>query len=178
MSVGVAFKAFFAALFNRQVSQRLEAALQAEAPPPALPAQEPAVKADAAKPTVAATRSDALTLLATLQREARWLDLVHESLDGFDDAQIGAAAREVLRDCRKSLDRMFAIEPLADAEEGAGCQVPEQASPSQYRLLGKASGRSGVITHRGWRATHCDVPTWNGQASERMLLAPIEVEVS
>ena len=40
-------------------------------------------------------------------REARFVDLVNESLDGYSDAQIGAAARDVLRDSKKVLDRLF-----------------------------------------------------------------------
>jgi len=180
MSLGVAFKAFFAALFNRQAAERLRAALQAEPPRPNLtaPKLEPAATPKAAARPSQPVRSEALTLLATLQREARWLDLVHESLDGFEDAQIGAAAREVLRDCRKSLDRMFAIMPQAEAEEGATCQLPPQPSPAKYRLVGKSTGSSGHIAHRGWQATRCEVPSWSGQASDALLLAPIEVDVS
>lgn len=180
MSLGVAFKAFFAALANRQVSERVRAALQAEPQTKQLTAPAPVGPTAPKTPPqpVAAVRSEALTLLATLQREARWLDLVHESLDGFEDAQIGAAAREVLRDCRKSLDRMFAIAPLAEADEGEVYQLPPQPSPAKFRLVGKTTGSSGVITHRGWQATRCELPTWSGQAIDAQLLAPIEVEVN
>ncbi len=180
MSLGVAFKAFFAALFNRQAAERLRAALQAEPQQPNLtdrPAEPTSTPQPTAKPT-SPVRSEALTLLSTLQREARLLDLVHESLDGFEDAQIGAAAREVLRDCRKSLDRMFAIAPITNDEEGATCQLPEQPSPAKYRLVGKSEGRSGAIAHRGWQATRCEVPKWSGHSREALLLAPIEVDVS
>lgn len=179
MSLGVAFKAFFAALFNRQVAERLRLALESAPQQTKLPTPttEPAVTPKPPTKPTAPARSEALTLLSTLQREARLLDLVHESLDGFEDAQIGAAAREVLRDCRKSLDRMFAIKPLAEAEEGSPCQLPSQLSPAKYRLVGKSTGSSGAIAHRGWQATHCDLPKWSGQSNEALLLAPIEVDV-
>lgn len=177
MSVSVAFKAFFAALFDRQAAQRIAAALapQAAIPSATVPPTTPAPARPAA-PTEPAGRSEALTLLATLQREARLLDLVHESLDAYDDAQIGAASREVLRDCRKSLERMFALAPLAEAEEGESLQLPSPASPAKYRLLGSGDRSQAVITHRGWQATRCDVPQWNGQRDEKLLLAPIELE--
>ncbi len=180
MSLGVAFKAFFAALFNRQAAERLRQALQPEPARPTLsaPQIEPTIESKPSTKLAPPARNDALTLLATLQREARWLDLVHESLDGFEDAQIGAAAREVLRDCRKSLDRMFAIQPLAADEEGAICPLPSQPSPANFRIVGKSTGSSGVITHRGWQATQCEIPKWSGHSNEALLLAPVEVEVS
>ena len=66
----------------------------------------------AAKKPPKAARSEAITLLATLQREARFVDFIKEPLDGYSDAQIGAAARDVHRDCGKVLDRLFAIQSL------------------------------------------------------------------
>ena len=37
-----------------------------------------------------ATRHDALSLLAVLQREARLLDFLKEPVEGYSDAQVGA----------------------------------------------------------------------------------------
>jgi hypothetical protein len=176
MALGVAFRAFFAALFNRQQAERLRLALL-DAP---AEKKQPALDAPTHKPSpkpASPTRSDALGLLSTLQREARLLDLVHESLDGFDDAQIGAAAREVLRDCRQSLARMFAIEPLSPKLEGETIPLDGKASPARLRLVGKSQGSSGTIAHRGWQATRCELPSWNGQASDALILAPVEVDV-
>lgn len=177
MSVSVAFKAFFAALVDRQAAQRIAAALapQLAIPSATAPPTAPA-PTRSATPTEPAGRSEALTLLATLQRESRLLDLVHESLDAYEDAQIGAAAREVLRDCRKSLERMFALSPVAEAEEGDSLQLPSPASPAKYRVLGSGDRAKAVITHRGWQATRCDIPQWTGQCDEKLLLAPIELE--
>jgi hypothetical protein len=98
MSVGLAFRAFFAALFDKQVAQRIRAALteastpQAASPPASL---ETAMRPAPNKP-VGTQRSEALTLISALQREARFLDLVQEPLEGYSDAQVGAAARDVL----------------------------------------------------------------------------------
>lgn len=181
MSIGVAFQAFFAALFNQSSAERIRAALadsgdpkltQASAPTPAAE-DKPAAKPVAPEPK----RSDALTLLSTLQREARLLDLVQESLDSFEDAQIGAAAREVLNDTRKTLDRMFSIQPLCEKEEGESISVESGASPNRIRLVGKSEGQSGVIAHRGWQAARCEVPKWTGKSEEALLLAPTEIEV-
>ncbi|MEO8268114.1 MAG: DUF2760 domain-containing protein [Aureliella sp.] len=176
MALGVAFRAFFAALLNRASAERLKRALsdatvEKKLPTPDVPATKTPVK-----PTQP-IRSEALTLLSTLQRESRLLDLVHESLDEFDDAQIGAAAREVLRDCNKSLTRMFAIEPLAISPEGEIIPLAGETSPARLRRVGKSQGNSGTVAHRGWQATRCELPSWSGQASDVLIIAPVEVDV-
>jgi hypothetical protein len=181
MSLGVAFKAFFAALSSREKSDRLKLALEplsgrGEPIPEAKPPRDTS-KPQADRP-VTSGRSDALTLLSTLQRESRFLDLVHESLDGFDDAQIGCAAREVIRDCRKTLDRIFAINHLAEQDEGSSCPISSNPSPAQFRIVGASGGSLGTITHRGWKATRCEVPIWNGERGDSWILAPVEIEVN
>jgi len=185
MSLGLAFRAFFAVLSRRELAERVKAALEEPTPlaREALPAPgKPAAAAvsTAPKPTAdPPKRSEALTLLSALQREARLIDLIMEPLDGVEDAAIGAAVREVLRDSQKTLSRMFALQPLAEVEEGSPLNLPAAPSPAKYRLVGSASAGTarGIVTHRGWRATKCDVPTWTGTASESQVLAPIEVEV-
>ena len=184
MSLGLAFRAFFAVLSRRESAERVRAALSA----PAANTQEnlPAPKKSAEKPTPVALkpaeappkRSEALTLLAALQREARLIDLVMEPLDGVEDAAIGAAVREVLRDSQKTINRMFALQPLADEGEGSTLDLPASPSPAMYRLIGNTkSATRGTVAHRGWRATKCEVPKWTGADSESNVLAPIEVEV-
>ncbi len=180
MALGVAFRAFFSALFNSAASQRIQQALDdsSTTKAPALPSGSSTaeVKPQQPKPEKP-TRSDALTLLSTLQREARLVDLVCEPLDQFSDQQIGAAAREVLRDCKKTLDRMFAIQPLSDSEEGSKIDIPASHSPAKLRLVGASSGQRGTVVHRGWKATACELPTWQGDKSDAMTIAPTEVEV-
>ncbi len=184
MSLGLAFRAFFAILSSRESAERVRAALvppasqtQESLPAPSKTPEKPA--ASPAKPAEAPPkRSEALTLLSALQREARLIDLVMEPLDGVDDAAIGAAVREVLRDSQKTLNRMFALQPLADEQEGDTIDLPTSPSPAMYRLVGSATKAThGAIAHRGWRATKCEVPKWTGAASESNVLAPIEVEV-
>lgn len=203
MHLITALRAFFAVLWNGRTAKRVDALLRAPAltgemaegkstaePTPRL--DEPKTKRgeNAATQSTppsrssvksAPVRSDALTLLSALQREARFLDLVHESLDGYSDAQIGSAARDVLRDSKKVLDRMFAISPLSENGEGSRLEVPANASAFRIRVLGHtAAGASvhGVVTHPGWVAKQCLVPEWSGNSEEASILAPMEVEVA
>jgi Domain of unknown function (DUF2760) len=178
MGLGTAFQAFFAALFNRQKADRIRAALM-DTPTPnaAIPHQQDVAPKQPVK-TFVPIRSDALTLLSTLQREARLVDLICEPLESFSDTQIGAAAREVLRDSQKALERMFAITPLSDKDEGSEMSIPTNHSPIRLRLVGKSQGQSGTVIHRGWQATRCELPSWQGDKADSMILAPTEVEVS
>ncbi len=187
MSIGLALKAFVAVLSSKETAQRIRQVFQGGDSPsgstdPAKSLEHSsATTSESVKPAVVAfqsSRSDALTLLSTLQREARFLDLVGESLDSYDDAQVGAAAREVIRDCRKSLDRMFAISSLDDREEGTTCKA-EDTCALRTRIIGNNSGtnNSGVIVHRGWKASQCAVPVWTGAGEDQLVLAPVEIEV-
>ncbi len=189
MSLGLAFRAFFAVLSRRESAERVRAALAEPGitPKDALPS--PKTKSPAASPAPVSPapapveappkRSDALTLLSLLQREARLIDLIMEPLEGVEDAAIGAAVREVLRDSQKALTRVFAIQPLADKDEGETLDLPASPSPALYRLVGNtASAARGTITHRGWKATKCEVPKWTGSTNESQVIAPIEVDVA
>ncbi len=125
-------------------------------------------------------RNDAIMLLATLQREARFIDIVKEPLNDYSDAQVGAAARDVLRDCGVVLDRLFQLQPIVDQEEGAEFEVPAGFDTGRYRVTGDASGEApytGPLVHAGWQATHCALPKWSGSQESILVIAPAELEV-
>ncbi|MFN7627817.1 MAG: DUF2760 domain-containing protein, partial [Pirellula sp.] len=117
MRILLAFRAFFAALFRADTAERIQNALTGNSGPANGAANGAATKKPTADPTASdgsnrpspvlaqkdqarhdqarnsLARNDAITLLAVLQRDARLLDLVHESLDDYSDEQIGGAAR-------------------------------------------------------------------------------------
>jgi hypothetical protein len=115
-----------------------------------------------------------------LQREARFVDFIEESLADYSDAQIGAAARDVHRDCQAVLKRLFALQPAAPQPEGAEVEIPAGFDPSRWRLTGNVAGQPpfrGRLVHPGWEATQCQLPTWSGDASAARIVAPAEVEL-
>lgn len=183
MRLGLALRAFFKILWNIEIARQMEQILSAQgSAPPALPAAQPAPTAKPASRAAPAApvRSDALSLLAALQREARFVDLVLEALDGYSDSQIGAAARDVLRDCRQVLERMFALRPLVDQPESSAVDVPAGYDPNRFKLTGSVSGEPpfrGQLVHAGWQATQCQLPTWTGSADAALVVAPAEVEI-
>ena len=125
-------------------------------------------------------RDGALALLALLQREGRLIDFAGEALDGFSDADIGAAARDVHRGCKKVLDQCFTFEAVMPGQEDARVSVPRGFDPAEVRLIGEAKGEppfGGTLRHHGWRATRTQLPALT-DGLDRAVVAPAEVEVS
>lgn len=182
MRLGLACRAFFRVLRDRTLAEQVERCMQGQAPAvPSTVAPVPVNEPVAADVEQAPARSEALTLLATLQREARLIDFIKEDLSGYDDTQIGAAVRDIHRACAVVLERMFALRPLHDQEEGAQVEIAAGFNPGRVTLTGQVSGAPpfrGILTHQGWQATQCRLPQWKGQNDVAAVLAPAEVEVS
>lgn len=125
-------------------------------------------------------RSEALTLLSALQREARLVDFIEEDIAEYSDAQIGAAVRDVHRDCGAALERMFQIVPLREEPEGEDILVPPGYDAAAFRLTGNVSGEGpfrGQLAHAGWAASKLELPEWTGRDESARVIAPAEVEV-
>jgi hypothetical protein len=193
MPVGLAFKSFFRLLFGKQLPPEAAAFLPEDAIKALLPAStkvdrppdkivdKPAEKAAAPqKPLKEAHRDGALAMLALLQREGRLIDFLREPLDGFSDADIGAAARDVHRGCKKVIDQHLSLEPMMPGKEDEKVTVPRGFDPSEIRLIGEARGEppfAGTLRHHGWRAVETKLPAL-ADGLDRSVLAPAEVEVS
>ena len=124
-------------------------------------------------------RDGALALLALLQREGRLVDFLREPLDGFADADIGAAARDVHRGCRKVLEQHLTLEPVMPGAEEAKVSVPKGFDPAEIRLIGEAKGEPpfrGTLRHHGWRVVDAKLPTLS-EGVDRLVIAPAEVEL-
>lgn len=191
----LAFIAFFRVLFGRPLPESI-VPKQLPAPAPNAPEVKERVepsggerviervveKVVVEKPkmtTVAAQRDGALALLALLQREGRFVDFVRDSVEGASDADIGAAAREVHRGCRKVLDQHLTFEPVMPGEEEAKVAVPKGFDPAEIRLIGEAKGEPpyrGTLRHHGWRVVDAKLPSL-AEGVDRAVIAPAEVEL-
>ena len=177
--IAIAFRAFFAALLNAAKADQLKAALDGQTLPKKHIDEKP-LREPTALPAAQPRRSEAITLLAALQREARFVDLVKQPLTNFSDEQIGAATRNVLGDCGIVLDRFFALRTVATQQEGAPCDVPAGYDPGCYKLSGRVEGSGpfhGRLIHHGWKATAMKLPEWTGSADSALVIAPAEVEL-
>jgi hypothetical protein len=175
----LAFRAFFAALFNRELSSRILKALEVQPITETTPAEP--LSAPVKREEPAPRQNPALTLLATLQREGRLVDFLNEDLTGYSDDQVGAAVREIHRDCAAAVRRIFAIQPIVQESEGKPIDVPAGFDAARFRLTGKVTGSGpyrGQLRHHGWEATRCDLPAYTGSAEACTTLAAAEIEVS
>lgn len=166
--IGLAFKI----LFNGAAAQQAAQALAEE--------QTPAIEQAPPEPP-APSRSDAATLLAALQRDARFVDFIQEPIDGYSDAQVGAAVRDIHRGCRDVLGRIFDLQPVVDQEEETEVQISDPAA-AKWRLTGNVGQTSetvsGKLMHPGWQSSKCQIPEWSGQAKDANVIAPAEVQIS
>ncbi|MGD0517204.1 MAG: DUF2760 domain-containing protein [Thermoguttaceae bacterium] len=172
----LAFRIFFLTLFKAaiagQVDKLLGGAQPAPGPVPPQPKQPLAPK-----PPV---RSEAITLLAALQREARFVDFIQESLAGYSDAQIGAVVRDVHRDSAAVINRLFALKPATSQDEGSEVELPKGFDSGRFRLTGNVAGEPplrGKLVHPGWEAAKCELPTWTGSKDSARVITPAEVEI-
>ena len=200
--VSLAFRCFFRLLFGRDLPREAAAFLPEGPPPPAaLPAPKPEAREakpevkEAARPAPAPAprpaapsatdlaghhRDGALALLALLQREGRLVDFLRESIEDYDDADIGAAARDIHRGCRKVMEEHFVMESVMPGQEEARVVVPAGFDPGEVRLVGKVSGQppfTGTLRHHGWRVLEVKLPTLT-DGVDRRVVAPAEVEIA
>jgi hypothetical protein len=183
MRLFLAIRVFFLVLFSGAAAQRVRQALAPPVTPQ--PVETPAVKPQpplkpAAKPA-APVRSEAITLLATLQREARFVDFIQEPLAGYSDAQIGAVSRQVHHDCHATLARLFELQPVLGDAEGAAVDLPTGFDAGRFRLTGNVAGDPpfhGKLMHHGWQAAKCQLPAWSGTQAAALVVSPAEVELS
>jgi hypothetical protein len=121
-----------------------------------------------------------LRVLAVLQRDGRLIDFLEEEIDGYSDAQIGAAVRDIHRGCRKSLHDYLTLEPVMKAAEEERVTVAPDYDPAAIRLIGNVNGSppfQGVLKHHGWRVKEAHLPTLPAAHGDASILSPAEVEV-
>ncbi len=153
---------------------------------PAKPESKPAEAKPAVVETPSGAERDALRqrgavqLLSVLQREGRLIDFLLEDIDGYTDAQIGAAVRDIHRGCRKGLSEHLHIVPIRPEPDEALVKIAAGHDPSQVRLIGHVTGRppfEGSLRHHGWRTTKsnlADIPAGH----DPTVICPAEVEIA
>jgi Domain of unknown function (DUF2760) len=146
---------------------------------PATVAPPPPVTVPPPVPAVNQAEGEIAAFLALLQEKGRLVDFLMEDVTGYDDAQVGAAARVVHQGCKDVLKEHFRITPVSVAQEGSQVTVPAQYAADEYRLIGKISGNppfSGRLIHKGWKTDYVKLPRIN-KSGRLPAIAPAEVEV-
>lgn len=163
MSLFTAIKAFFKAWREPEAAQQFlnEQSL------PLIPAE----------PT--GTEAAHLRLLALLQRSGRLVDFLKEDLAGFSDAEVGAASRQVHKECAALLEDLVTIRPVYQEEEGSRVRIPAGYDPSTVKVIGNVKGTApfeGTLVHRGWKAHKRSLPKHVKEVTHDVI-HPAEVEI-
>lgn len=192
--ITLAFGCFFKLLFGGSLPARAVDYLPEGSVPKSLPEPAPeTAKPEAAKAKTEAKakpnkpkksltqhhRDGSLALLALLQREGRLVDFLQEEIESYDDADIGAAVRDIHRGCSKVLKDHLTLEAVMPGEEEDKVTVPEGFDPGEVKLVGAVAGEppfQGVLRHHGWRVTEASLPSLTSEV-DRNILAPAQVEV-
>lgn len=142
--------------------------------------KKPATEAPAEPQYVQASPQAAVQMLAVLQREGRLIDFLEEDLSQYEDAQIGAAVRNIHQGCKQALNEYIELNPIFKEEEGSQVSVPEGFDSKAIRLTGNVVGNppfSGTLRHRGWRVAKVELPQPTTEQKKDWVLAPAEVEI-
>jgi len=122
----------------------------------------------------------AVQILSLLQRKGRLIDFLQEDIQAYDDAQIGAAVRNVHSGCREVLDAHVTLAPVLEKEENTQVTIEGGFDAHAIRLTGNVSGEppfQGMLRHRGWRVERIDLPQLLHERDDH-IVAPAEVEVN
>jgi len=119
-------------------------------------------------------------LLALLQREGRLLDFLLEDIQTYANDQIGAAVRDIHRDCQKALKEHLTLEPVIPGKnEGENVEVKPGFDPAAIRLTGNVTGQppfKGTLQHHGWRVTEVKLQK-PAEGQDGFVMQPAEVEL-
>lgn len=173
-----------AALATRDAElQRLKETQQGSAPSKTKMAGatngEAAAKASVPGTKTSSPEAVAVTTLALLQTQGRLLDFLAEDIGPYQDADIGAAVREIHRDLKRTIDEHFKIVPVRAEDEDARISIPDGYDPLELKLVGNVVGKppfSGVLKHKGWRAAEVRLPQIQ-DGTRNLVVVPAEVEI-
>jgi hypothetical protein len=120
-----------------------------------------------------------LRLLMLLQREGRLIDFLQEDIQAYANDQIGAAVRDIHKNCAKAIREHLVLEPVLKGTEGSTVTVAAGFDPSAIRLTGNVTGQppfQGTLQHHGWRVKELKL-TAPPAGQDEFVLQAAEVEL-
>ena len=116
--------------------------------------------------------SGALYTLTLLQREGRLIDFLMESIDSYEDSQVGAAVRRIHANCNRALKEYYKIKCIIETPEGSPFDVDGRMDRSRVKLIGNVPDLipfKGVVQHCGWEAMRVDLPERNDSVNSKVI---------
>lgn len=147
------------------------------------PVKEEPAQRDVSTPSAVPSEPDsavgAVQILALMQGSGRLVDFLQEDIASYSNEQVGAAVRDVHRECRKVLADHVTLEPVIPDPEGSTVTIREGYDPATIRLTGNVQDSppfQGVLRHQGWRAARVELPLQSSKTASRVI-SPAEVEI-
>jgi hypothetical protein len=180
--ISYAFRCFFSIVSNGEIPG--EIAPEVTKTPEKPENIEPKIHKDQTRKLETGLTTDssvdrAVQMLALLQRDGRLIDFLSEDISAYQDAQIGAAVRDIHENCRKTLEKYVKLEPVINSEEDKAVTVEDNLDPAAIKLVGNVNGKAplrGLLRHRGWRVKEISLPPLPDNAG-RKVVAPAEIEL-
>ena len=147
---------------------------------PAVAAKAPTALPPQPKVPPPPSEASAIQILSILQRKGRLIDFLQEDLSAYQDAQIGAAVRQIHQDTKVALAEYVTLEPIYQEAEGSTITVAPGFDANAVRLTGNITGDppfKGALRHRGWRVAQVDLPKQTPAQQKERIVAAAEVEV-
>ncbi len=122
---------------------------------------------------------DSVQLLSALQEKGRLIDFLMEDIKDYDDAQIGAAVRNIHQDCGNFIKEYFPLKSAIAVPENSEYNVEEGFDPSNVKLTGNVGSKppfKGIVRHGGWRVVEVKLPL-RKVGADKNIVAPAEIEI-
>lgn len=161
------------------IGKRFIEGASVEAPKP-LPKEPTPVPPQPKAPPAPPSEASAIQILSILQRKGRLIDFLQEDLSTYQDAQIGAAVRNIHEGCKEALEEYVTLEPIYQEAEGSTVTVAPGFDANAVRLTGNIVGDppfQGALRHRGWRVARVELPEQTPAQQKERIVAAAEVEV-
>lgn len=151
--------------------QIIEKIIEKEVPVPG-PAPEPVILKEF-------TPDAATQLLSLLQKDARFIDFIHEDITAYSDQEVGVIARTVHGGCNKVINDHFTLAPICPDKENSPITIHHDFDADAFFLTGNITGQApftGTLIHKGWKITEIKLPKISENHNVR-IITPAEVEL-
>ena len=151
--------------------QIIEKIIEKEVPIPG-PAPEPVILKEF-------TPDAATQLLSLLQKDARFIDFIHEDITAYSDQEVGMIARTVHSGCNKVINDHFTLAPICPDKENSPITIHHDFDADAFFLTGNITGQApftGTLIHKGWQITDIKLPNISENHNVR-IITPAEVEL-
>ena len=118
-------------------------------------------------------------LLAILQKQARFIDFIHQNLDHYSNNEVANVARNIHSNCQKTLKKYCKFSSIRPEAEEGFVVLEKDFDRSYIHLIGNIGNQQqfeGVLIHKGWQIDEIKLPYSLNKTNDH-IIQPAEIEV-